>query len=463
MVKKQVAIDSFEAMSARNKKFLSEIGTPTGCAAKWFQSTLHLQNGLTQSCYNTPQHKIDLEMVKVSPKALHNTVEKAFQRSAMKKGLRPAGCEYCWRVEDQNAETFSDRHRWNGYLGKDSDTKILKDLPANFMFNPKVLEVSFSNQCNFMCGYCHPKNSSRFYNEIQQFGPYKGNSHQCDINFIKIHDEDNNPYLDAFWLWWSELSLHLGTIRLTGGEPLVQKSTQRLFDRLLAEPRPNMNLCINSNFGMSPQLFQKHCATVRNLIDKKCVRKIEFFTSIDAWGSQAEYIRHGLNLEIFKQNVDHYMDTFPEYDLSVMVTFNIFSLPNFIPLMQYWLDLKKKHNTGPQNRLRTDLNILTEPLVFSYLLLPEEYAIPKFDESLSFANANFDSTGMKGFTNLVTADLLKVKNDYLLNRLEPEKLKEARRDFVCFFEQYDSRKKLNLRETFNDFAPFVDNWKQTLF
>jgi hypothetical protein len=455
---KQVAIDSFEAMAARNQKFLAEIGTPTGCAAKWFQSTLHLQNGLTQSCYNTPQHKIDLEMLKVSPKALHNTLEKAVQRNLMKQGLRPPGCEYCWRIEDQKAETFSDRHRWNGYLGKDSDTKILKDLPANFMFNPKVLEVSFSNLCNFMCGYCHPKNSSRFYNEIKQYGAYKGDSHQCDIHFIKIYDEEQNPYLDAFWSWWPEMSLHLGTIRLTGGEPLVQKSTQRLFERLAVEPRPNLNLCINSNFGMSPQLFRTHCATVRNLVDKKCVRKIEFFTSLDTWGAPAEYVRYGLDLEIFKENVHHYMETFPEYDLSFMVTFNIFSLPNFIQLMHYWLELKKKHNHSQPNRLRTDLNILTEPIVFSYLLLPEDYALPKFDEILNFAKSHLDSTGMVGFTNLVTADLLKVKNDYILNKLPLDRREKARKDFVHFFKQYDLRKNLSLKQTFPDYVRFFEEW-----
>ena len=451
-------IDSFEYMSERNSKFLQDVGTKTVCAAKWFQSTIHLQNGLTQSCYNTPQHKIDLEQVKISPKALHNTFEKAVQRNEMKLGHRPVGCEYCWRIEDQNAATFSDRHRWNGYLCKDKDTLTLKDRPANFMFNPKVLEVSFSNLCNFMCCYCHPKNSSRFYHEIQQFGKYEGNSHQCDIHFIKIFEEENNPYLEAFWKWWPELSTHLGTIRLTGGEPLVQKSTSLLFQKLSEDPRPNLNLCINSNFGMTPKLFRNHCSTVKDLLDRKCIRKVEFFTSIDTWGKQAEYVRHGLDLEIFKENINHYMETFPKHDLSFMVTVNIFSLPRFTELMEYWLELTNKFNWLRLNRIRTDLNILTEPIVFSYLLLPEEYAIPMFNKWMKCAEDHFDSSGLRGFTDLVTADILKLKNDYLLNRLEPNALAQARKDFVIFFDQYDQRKKLNRFSIFPEFNEIMKAW-----
>ncbi|MBC7457899.1 MAG: hypothetical protein H7235_06450, partial [Bdellovibrionaceae bacterium] len=194
--------DEFSAVDKANEKFLEKIGTQTGCAAKWYQSTIHLQNGLTQSCYNTPQHAIDLELMKISPMALHNTAEKAQERLDMKKGLRPKGCGYCWRIEDQQANTHSDRNRWNSYLGPDVDAEQIKMQSANTFFLPRFIEVSFSNACNFMCGYCHPRNSSRFYNEVKQFGTYKNASHDGDIQFVKIYDEDNNPYLEAFWKWW---------------------------------------------------------------------------------------------------------------------------------------------------------------------------------------------------------------------------------------------------------------------
>lgn len=450
---------SFEHLSHVHQQFLKDIGTTTGCAAKWFQSTVHLQNGLTQSCYNTPQHKIDLQQLQITPKALHNTSEKAAQREQMKKNQRPKGCEFCWRMEDQNSHILSDRQRWNGYLGAQEDVKSLSQKPANFMFDPKVLEVSFSNLCNFMCGYCHPKNSSRFFNEIQQYGPYKETAHSCDTHFMNVLSEDDNPYLDAFWKWWPDLSRQLKTIRLTGGEPLIQRSTQILFEKLLEDPRPQLNLYINSNLGMTPKIFAARCAEIRKLLDTKSIRKIKFVTSLDTWGKQAEYIRYGMDLEIFKQNVNDYLEKFPQHDISFTVTFNIFSLPQFTDLMEYWLQLKRKFNgSSAQNRIRTDLNILAEPIVFSYLLLPDEVALPMFDRCIQFAKDNMDPRGLNGFTNLVAADLLKLRNDFILSRLEPNVLARSRKQFVHFFRQYDERKGLSLTSTFPEFKELVESW-----
>lgn len=449
--------EDFSLLSVRNRAFIEKIGTPTGCAAKWFQSTLHLQNGLTQSCYNTPQHQIDMEQLRLSPSALHNTTEKARQRLEMKNGGRPKGCEYCWRIEDQPGDALSDRHRWNSYLGKDVDSAEIKNKPASAMFNPRFLEVSFSNLCNFMCGYCHPRNSSRYQAEIKSFGKYKDVSHDCDIHFLKIYDEDNNPYLEAFWKWWPELSRELKTIRLTGGEPLVQKSTTRLFETLRQEPRPELDLSINTNLGLPHSLFVQKCDQLDDLLQNNCIKKLHFYTSIDTWGKQAEYIRHGLNLEIFKQNSAYFLKRFPRQDLSYMVTFNIFSLPKFTDLLRYWIDLKKQNNTT-ENRIRIYLNILTEPMLYSYHLLPVDLGTAYFDEMIAFVDQNADPTNVHGFNDLVRNDLLKVKNDFLANKLSAADIKKYRSEFVKFFKQHDVRRKTSLVEAFPEYRNLLNDW-----
>ena len=452
--------ESFELVYGISQRLLEKIGTPTGCSAKWYQSTIHLQNGLTQSCYNTPQHKVGLQRIKISPKALHNTPEKAKQRKQMLAGERPKGCEYCWNIEDQKANTLSDRHQWNCHLASDANAHVeeLAKHPANYMFNPKVLEVSFANTCNFMCGYCHPKNSSRFYNEIKKFGKYKGDSHQCDIKFVEIFEEEENPYLDAFWEWWPELSQNLKTIRLTGGEPLVQKSTKRLLESLLESPRPNLVLAINTNMGMAPKLFRENMDLVKKLIENNSIYRLEIFTSLDTWGEQAKYIRYGLDLDIFQENMDYFLEHFPKQRISFMVTFNIFSPPRFTDLMQYWLDLKTRFNKQEYNRVYIDLNILTEPLVFSYLLLPESYILPIFDRCLEFARNHFDDTSMLGFSNLMEADINKLRNGFLLNKLPPKELSKARKSFKTFFAQYDERKEISLIETFPEYKDIISSW-----
>ena len=84
-------------------KFMSK----TMCYAKWAQVSMHLTNGMTHSCYHPPLHKIDVKEIAKNPSALHNTAEKKAERALMLNGERPAGCSYCWKIED--AGSRSDR------------------------------------------------------------------------------------------------------------------------------------------------------------------------------------------------------------------------------------------------------------------------------------------------------------------------------------------------------------------
>ena len=61
------------------KKNLDTI-SPSFCAAKWKQVTIHLQNGHTHSCHHPSPHKVPLNELQANPSALHNTNHKKEQR-----------------------------------------------------------------------------------------------------------------------------------------------------------------------------------------------------------------------------------------------------------------------------------------------------------------------------------------------------------------------------------------------
>ena len=46
------------------------------CAAKWYNASLHLGHGYTNSCHLPLPHPIDLEKIKIDPTYLHNTDHK---------------------------------------------------------------------------------------------------------------------------------------------------------------------------------------------------------------------------------------------------------------------------------------------------------------------------------------------------------------------------------------------------
>ena len=60
--------------------------------------------------------------------------------------------------------------------------------------------------------------------------------HRQDIDWFKVYKkEEENPYVEAWWKWWPEVSKTLNILRITGGEPLMHKSLWDLFDKLEAD------------------------------------------------------------------------------------------------------------------------------------------------------------------------------------------------------------------------------------
>ena len=91
------------------KKQILDTKSASFCGAKWYNATIWLGSGMTTSCHHPLPHKIDLEEIKTNPSAIHNTAQKKEQRRQMQCGDRPAGCEYCWKIEDMGRDAISDR------------------------------------------------------------------------------------------------------------------------------------------------------------------------------------------------------------------------------------------------------------------------------------------------------------------------------------------------------------------
>ena len=138
--------------------------------------------------------------------------------------------------------------------------------------NPEYIELSFGNQCNFKCGYCHPRYSSRFFDESKELGPYTDlNSGDYSVEWFEnklYKNDEDNPYVKAWWKWWPEVSKTLNILRITGGEPTIHGSTYRLLDEINKNPMPNLELNINTNLGTNPKLFDRFIDKLKPIIEK---------------------------------------------------------------------------------------------------------------------------------------------------------------------------------------------------
>ena len=451
----------------RIKKIISIVDetSPTFCLAKWHHVTLYLQTGETHSCYHPAPHKIELEELKDNPSALHNTSYKKLERKEMLEGIKTKGCQYCWNIEAMGPNYISDRHIKTASIFTEERYKQVKTNPWDFNVNPEYVEISFGNECNFKCGYCHPKASSRFYNEIKQFGPIASvKNHRCDIDWMDLYErEEKNPYVDAWWKWWPELRKTLTILRITGGEPLMHTSTWKLLDSLEKDPMPKLELNINSNLGVKSRLVDKMIESINSLTASKSINRFKLYTSIDTWGPRAEYIRTGLELTLWERNLDTYLRETGQ-PISFMITFNILSVTTFKELLVKILEWRAMYNnynkTDQPQMVRFDTPYLKEPLQYDMNILPKEDFMPYMYDSLKFMEDNLDETDPNKFSPVEFEKFRRVVDYMATATYDDDKLNDGHKDFYNWFKELDTRRGTDFIKTFPEFKTFYDHCKQ---
>lgn len=440
--------------------------SPTFCMAKWHHTSIYLHTGQTHSCYHPRPHAISLEEIEQDPAALHNTMHKKQERALMLVGEKPDGCKYCWNVESLSDTHISDRLIRNQSIYTPERLKDITENPWNNNINPEYIELAFSNECNFKCGYCHPMSSSSFQSEIKTFGPYNTvKNHRLDIEWFKPFSEDDNPYIKAWWKWWPEMSKTLNILRITGGEPLMHKSTWKLLETLKEDPRPQLELNLNSNLGIPNRMVTRLTENVNELLSTGKVKRFKLFTSMDTWGSRAEYIRTGLKLDVWENNLDTYI-TQTRSPIAFMCTFNILSVTSFVDFLKKVLEWRKKYNhlfedTSNVRKVRFDTPYLKEPLQYDMQILPKEEYLPYFDKILTFINDNKDESDPTMFSDLEYERFRRVRDYFATVDYSEERVKEGRIDFYNWFTEYDRRRTVNFNETFPDMKDFWELCKKT--
>jgi len=434
------------------------------CAAKWTQVTIHLGTGLTHSCHHPNPHKIGLVELRNNPSALHNTQHKKRARKQMLEGERPSECDYCWKIED-NSNSFSDRVFKSSESWSAPYIEEIKEYGWRGNYNPKYVEVSFSNVCNFKCAYCGPQFSSKWVNEINKNGAYKLSYDYNDTEHLKkknempIHHNDFNPYVEAFWKWFPDLYPDLHTFRVTGGEPLLSSDTFKLLDYIQNnhEVNPNLSLAINTNLGVSDDIIDRFVNIIEDLTENNKVKEFIVFTSIEATKSQAEYLRYGLDTSKFWTNVEKILSKLPKVTINIMSTYNALSVFTYDDLIDRVFDLKRKYQNNERywvSAIQLDTSYIRHPKHLSVKILEDDHK-----ELILQSAKKMLYYGMKEFTHdnygFSTVEIQKLKRtyDYAISTDDFD-VETNRKDFVKFVDQYDKRRKLNFLDTFPQLKEF---------
>ena len=424
------------------------------CAAKWYNATIWLGSGQTTSCHHPPAHAIDLEELKVNPAALHNTAKKKDDRKKMLAGDRPAGCEYCWKIEDMATDAISDRV----YKSKIYPIKALDDAyntPYTQDVNLRTLEIAFDRTCQFACSYCNPAFSSTWVKDIKRHGAYTALVSDGRNHFTHIHNSaqlykygETNPYVEAFHQWWeSDLHKTLQELRITGGEPLMTGGTWKLIDWFKENKgKSTTRLAINSNLGAD--------IDIDRLIYSVDGVEIDLYTSNESVGAQAEYIRDGLDYTVWMQNVVKLIESGKFRGVHVMCTINALCLDSLPEFLEQLTELKKKYG---RDSVSFTLNILRFPSFQSPLVLPADIKT-KYKENLSqwlSQHKDFEYMHEHEINHMLRLiDYLDIVKTPHSDTFEMPMLHN---DFYQFFSQYDTRRNKDFRNTFPNLKEWYDS------
>lgn len=426
------------------------------CAAKWYNATIWLGSGQTTSCHHPPAHAIDPELIQTNPSAIHNTVEKKLDRLNMQLGTRPKGCEYCWKIEDMGTDAVSDRvYKSRIYPIKALNEAYLEDHRKDV--NLRTLEIAFDRTCQFACSYCNPAFSTSWVRDINQNGPYAGLVSDGRNHFTHTHDRSQlykfgevNPYVEAFFAWW-ETDLHktLQELRITGGEPLMSGDTWKLIDWFKTnQGRSQTRLAINSNLGMDRLKLLDFVERIQD------IPHLEIYTSQEATDAQAEYIRDGLDYDLWMHNVQELLEHDVIKAVHCMATINALCLASLPDLLNQLIRLKQVYG---RQRVSFTLNILRFPSFQSALVLPDDLR-SKYKHSLetwlilNASNPLIQEHERNHVQRLI--DYLDVVKTPHSDAFEMPKLHN---DFKQFYTQYDQRRDKNFSTTFPQLTEWYDS------
>ena len=263
---------------------------------------------------------------------------------------------------------------------------------------------------------------------------------------------EGNPYVEAFWKWWEgELQHTLRELRVTGGEPTMSNDFWKLMKWWEKHPECNVEFAMNSNLGQKQELFEELLKATHNF------KTFHLYTSCEATGAHAEYIRDGIVWDKWLHNVDRMLTEGKVSTVNCMMTINslcLFTLPEFMDEM---LKLKTKHKM--QSPV-CSFNILRFPSFQSIVTLPMEVRLERADAIEIWINKNWNG-GENGFIEWERDSMNRLVS-YLREIEEGHSFtssKESReRDFKSFYTQYDIRRNKDFIKTF----PMLKEWFESI-
>ena len=424
-------------MKHKSELFPIKQGIP--CQLKWNHSTVYLTTGTTASCHRVEHDPIDMESFD-----FHNIPEKIQAREKMLSGQWPGrGCEHCKQIED--AGGMSDRLLHLDFPGVTAPAELKSNKLATHV-TPTQLEIYFGNTCNLKCLYCNSKFSSTIDAENARFGEWDYRyTNPIGGLYLPGKIEINpkiNEMTEKLFVWLGENLEKLNKIIVLGGEPFLQKETERLIKLLEESNSPKLTLVVFSNLTVEHVRVKNWIGRLNQLKINKKISNLQVVGSLDCWGAPAEYLRNGLKLDLYEKNFTWMLEN-TDTTLSVncaLTALTIPTLPDLVQKINEWSRIKPVYFS--MMKAGDNIRQYLHPMIFGkdILSLGFNQAVEIFEDNNDSIKRNYHQYHLGIGKEIASTEP---------NLMEQKKLNM----YLC---ELDRRRNTSWRETFPTIAELYD-------
>ena len=178
-------------------------------------------------------------------------------------------CQFCWDAERNGVRTQRDGNKSN-----------LSQL--------RKIHLRFNNVCNFKCRMCNPKFSSTWAEE-NKIHKYFKHEYTLEKDIFESTDDLYKLILDN--------KNSIKQINISGGEPLITKVNYRFLKFLLDNNLTHITIAYSTNLSR----IDYDGIDLISLFGK--FKNIILSVSVDGYGKDVEYSRHGFKWNTFIKNL----------------------------------------------------------------------------------------------------------------------------------------------------------------
>lgn len=259
-------------------------------------------------------------------------------RSAMALGDRSvyaSECETCLNVEDSGL--VSRRQRRQILMG---------DWDKNLIY-PEKIHFELGNMCVFKCRMCSQEFSHLIAHEYRELGWLQNSQYYSPKGLLAPY-ELNELFLADF----KQNMKTIKFVKFTGGEPLINPLFKKITDFISHSGSTETTIEIITNLQKVPwEWFENYQGS------------IEISVSLDAVGARGEYIRRGLNFELFEKNLQRLL-SMSNVKVDALISFQALNM-EYIPETYDYLQSCGLRDIGA--------NIVSIPNFMSPRVVPEAH------------------------------------------------------------------------------------------